>query len=543
MYHKVLHLALFGIPEEIAHALRNMAPYPRFEHDIASFPAFDEESFAECDIAFIDAGAWERATGSPLMPGRDLAAATTSLAQGHENRFWAVVVLATKEQSAAWGSDDFAAITHLWTTPLSSAEALFRFDGLQHEAQMRSDLLLSKNYFSTLIDSMPNMVWVKSNDGTHMDVNDFFCSVVEKPKEDVIGKGHNYIWNLPPDDTESAAVCAESEQQAIQAGVTSEFKEQIVTSRGMRMLTTYKTPLYDEDGSVMGTIGIAEDITELDNIRLENSLLLDSLPLAVIVEDEDETIMNINATTEEYFQRKKEDSVGMNFSAWRRITFGEELARIREEHESAELFLDRGGIQRLMYMRKAPILDVFGNSTGQVRIYSDMTAQRELEQQALINARTDYLTGLFNRRYFYEHLDDYDESLSVAIAIFDLDNFKGVNDTMGHAIGDHVLILMANILQEVFPDALVIRWGGDEFVVAMFDIPDVEVMRERVQKALDLVLERSSAPDEPWKIRGSAGIAFSSTVPNPIDPLMQRADSALYEVKKSGKGTIHISEG
>ena len=133
-----------------------------------------------------------------------------------------------------------------------------------------------------------------------------------------------------------------------------------------------------------------------------------------------------------------------------------------------------------------------------------------------------------------------DESLSVAIAIFDLDDFKCVNDTMGHAIGDHVLILVADVLSEVFPDSLVIRWGGDEFVVAMFDIESVDVMRDRAQHALDLFVTRSSEPGEPWRIYGTAGIAFSSCVPNPIDPLVQRADSALYAAKEAGKGTVFV---
>lgn len=542
MYHKTLHIALFGTTEEVTHALRGQVPFRCFEHDFSFYPAFDAEAFAQCDIAVIDASAWQAARGSELSPARDLAPLTEALRAQHENRFWAVIVIASKEQSASWDEEDFAALSCLWAAPLSQAEAAFHFRSVQQAAQTRSDLLLSENYFNTLIDSMPNMVWVKRVDGTHLKVNDFFCSVVEKTKEDVVGQGHNYIWGLPPEDTESAAVCAESEQQAILAGKTCEFEEQVVTNRGKRMLITYKTPLYDEDGSVMGTIGTADDITELDNIRFENNLLLDSLPLAVIVEDNDEVITNINATTEEYFRQTKEDTVGMDFSAWRKRAFGEELARIREKYESAELVLDHDGVQRLMYMRKAPILDVFGNPTGQVRIYSDMTAQRELEQRALLNARTDYLTGLFNRRYFYEHLDDYDEALSVAIALFDLDDFKRVNDTMGHAIGDHVLILVGEVLSEVFPDSLVIRWGGDEFVVATFNIESAEVMRERAQRALDLFVERSSAPGEPWKVYGSAGIAFSETVPNPIDPLVQRADSALYQAKGASKGTVCVAD-
>ncbi|WP_251198405.1 sensor domain-containing diguanylate cyclase [Anaerotardibacter muris] len=542
MYHKTLHISLFGTSDEVNAAIRATEPLRCFTHDIVAFPAFDAHAFARCDIAIIDARAWQEATGEPLMPARDLAAATEALKQAHGDRFWAVVAIAPKELTNTWSQEDFSVLSLLWSAPLSSAEAAFQFSALQRAAQTRSDLILSETYFNTLINSMPSMVWVKRVDGTHLKVNDFFCSVVNKAKEDIEGQGHNYIWNLPPEDTESAEMCAETERQAIAAGETREFEEQVESDRGRRLLITYKTPLYDEDGSVMGTIGTADDVTELDNLRYENDILLNSLPLAVIVEDKDETILNINATTEVYFQQTRENTVGMNFSAWRRIAFGEELARIREKHESAELFLDRGGIQRLMYMRKAPIRDVFGNRTGQVRIYSDMTELRQLEQQAMLNARTDYLTGLFNRRYFYEHLDDFDESSSAAIAIFDLDNFKDVNDTLGHAIGDHVLILVSEVLQEVFPDSQVIRWGGDEFVVAMFGIDDVDVMRERAQRALELFEARSTEPGEPWKICGSCGIAFSPTIPNPIDPLVQRADAALYDAKNAGKGVVRVSE-
>lgn len=72
MYHKTLHIALFGTTEEVTNALRSQAPFRCFEHDFSFYPSFDADAFAQCDIAVIDASAWQVACGSELSPARDL---------------------------------------------------------------------------------------------------------------------------------------------------------------------------------------------------------------------------------------------------------------------------------------------------------------------------------------------------------------------------------------------------------------------------------------------------------------------------------------
>ena len=101
-------------------------------------------------------------------------------------------------------------------------------------------------------------MWYKSEDGIHHKVNDAFCATVNKTKEQVQGRGHAYIWDVEADDP----ACIESERQVMAAKSTIVSEETVQTSDGTRLLTTYKSPLYNIDGSVMGTVGVGIDVTQ-----------------------------------------------------------------------------------------------------------------------------------------------------------------------------------------------------------------------------------------------------------------------------------------
>lgn len=96
-------------------------------------------------------------------------------------------------------------------------------------------------------------------------------------------------------------------------------------------------------------------------------------------------------------------------------------------------------------------------------IYRDMTEEYLLEQQLSNNSNTDYLTGLYNRRYFYEYYTDLRKYQQVSILYVDLDHFKAVNDTYGHQVGDEALRISAEVLKKMFPNDLIARLGGDDF--------------------------------------------------------------------------------
>lgn len=176
----------------------------------------------------------------------------------------------------------------------------------------------------------------------------------------------------------------------------------------------------------------------------------------------------------------------------------------------------------------------------------DITAQKEAELSLQHMAYHDTLTGLPNRAMFEEHLDlavararRYDRS--VAVLFMDLDGFKDVNDSMGHAAGDELLCVVASRLREATRDTdLVARLGGDEFLVLLADLPDdrgaspdavVQAVADRVGVA---VAKPVSLRDRTVEITISVGSSVFPFEARDVEDLMSRADAAMYAYKRRG---------
>lgn len=144
----------------------------------------------------------------------------------------------------------------------------------------------------------------------------------------------------------------------------------------------------------------------------------------------------------------------------------------------------------------------------------------------------DSLTGLYNRRYFYEILNmefkriRRDNSF-ISLLFIDVDNFKRINDTYGHKYGDHVLIKLSNILKREIRDVdIVSRWGGEEFIVALHDT-DIDGSR--------IVAERLRMAVEKQKFQSNITISIGVTATDgstSVEKLVGLADDALYKAKE-----------
>lgn len=535
MYRKTLHINLFGVSGPLVAALQNIVPLERFSHELVALDDWDDDAFLAGDIVIADAALLEKAHGAS-RPSRALKTLSSQRCQQRGESFSAFVIVADAGTLATWDADDYALVDAAWIAPLDETRLAFEFARLQREALLASDLRLARTYLDTTIDSTPELIWFKDARGSHLKVNDAFCSTVEKTKQQVEGRGHYYIWDITPEEYATGEyVCLESEDETMEAGRTCLFDEQVKTKRGMRQFKTYKSPLFDEDGRTMGTVGIAHDVTDLGNIATELDILINALPFSVVIEDADGIILNANRETETYFKVDRHRIVGWNIRDWRRIVFGDDLAQQREIHEDSEFEAAIDGEHKVFEMNKTPIVDVFDNKTGQMRIYRDVTEARRLEERAVMNARTDYLTGLYNRRYFYEYLEERDHTEPLSLVALDLDNFKDINDRYGHAVGDEVLLKVGVLLREFFPDGLAIRWGGDEFVVAEFGLSEICELRTRAEALLKKLFDDSSADKRPNPLTGSIGIATTKSPTLSIDELIRRSDEALYRAKRAGK--------
>lgn len=534
MYRKTLRINLFGIEPPVEEALRRAAPLDRFEHAVEAFPALEAEAFCSCDIAVVDLRLFANAPGG-ARPSRCLADLMARRRMRLDTFYSAVAVVADAAEAACWTPEDYGAFDALWTRPLDATRVAFELARLQRSAKRDADLSLAQQYLDTAIDSIPELVWFKDARGAHLKVNDAFCETVGKTKDQVEGRGHYYIWDITPDEyAQGEFVCLESEEETMRSSTTLLFDEQVKTKSGMRQFKTYKSPLIDYDGTVMGTVGVAHDVTDLGNIRTELEIFIDSMPYAVVVLDNEGAIVNINERAEDYFDVKRERVVGGDFDRWRRIVLGDAVVDANDFEDSSFFTASIRGEPKTFEVNERAILDVFGNATGVLRIYRDVTNERKLEQRVIAAARTDYLTGLYNRRYFYEHVEEHRGSRPVTLITFDLDDFKDINDRYGHAAGDAALGMTAKTLREAFPDGFVVRWGGDEFVVALMGERSIERTEATVRALLADLARESAADGSAWAVTASAGIAATDDPALPIDALIRKSDEALYRAKRDG---------
>ncbi len=176
-----------------------------------------------------------------------------------------------------------------------------------------------------------------------------------------------------------------------------------------------------------------------------------------------------------------------------------------------------------------------------VATYEDVTERRQAEAKIMHMARHDALTNLPNRVLFKDKMEQaLARGDQLAVMFLDLDRFKGVNDSLGHSIGDALLCAVTERLQRVVSEAdTVARLGGDEFAIVQ--------SRASPTDASELAAQIIDALVEPFDVRGhqvvigtSIGIALAPADGTEPDQLLRNADMALYRAKAEGRGTFHF---
>jgi diguanylate cyclase (GGDEF)-like protein len=166
----------------------------------------------------------------------------------------------------------------------------------------------------------------------------------------------------------------------------------------------------------------------------------------------------------------------------------------------------------------------------------------ELEQLAL----TDSLTGLYNRRHFFNLSSrEFERAMrhetSLAAVMIDLDHFKRVNDTHGHAAGDQVLRAIARLCMERLRRIDIIgRYGGEEFAVVMPDTDLNDAIQAAARLGEMIAAEKIMLPQGELRVTASLGVAlFERDMPN-LETLLDHADQAMYAAKKAGRNRVEV---
>ncbi|RKQ29649.1 sensor domain-containing protein [Oceanobacillus halophilus] len=183
---------------------------------------------------------------------------------------------------------------------------------------------------------------------------------------------------------------------------------------------------------------------------------------------------------------------------------------------------------------------------GVVVNYRDITELKLVQEEAEYLAYHDFLTGLPNRRFFEEKLQKQLETCKenkkrLAVLFVDLDNFKSINDTLGHESGDRLLIKVAHVLKRSVPkNGMISRWGGDEFIIMLPNIKHDEEIYNTATSIKSSLKETISINQYELNITGSIGISSFPESGEDIDSLLRTADLAMYLTKERGKGDFYI---
>lgn len=184
------------------------------------------------------------------------------------------------------------------------------------------------------------------------------------------------------------------------------------------------------------------------------------------------------------------------------------------------------------------------------RINYEVRKNDDLIRREFRTAMTDKLTGLANRHYFeqklkeeVEYANEYDSVLNVLL--FDLDNFKGFNDTYGHLSGDKLLMLFSDIIRKCIRRTdIPVRYGGEEFLILIRDL-DIIIAKsvgDRIRRQLEKQRIFIDSADGRQKVTASCGVAQYPTHSNNIKDVIEKADQALYYAKSIGKNIVVMAD-
>ncbi|WP_017293374.1 GGDEF domain-containing response regulator [Geminocystis herdmanii] len=319
-------------------------------------------------------------------------------------------------------------------------------------------------------------------------------------------------------------------------------------------------------------IEIALHKYQIDQKLKENTkwlaTILNSMSDGVIVTDSEGYITFLNSTAEKITGWSYKSAINQPITSILNIinedtkkNLDSFLIDIIESGESTNLpdqtsLINKYGMEIPISDRISPLnenveIEIYKNfmaeSKGSVFIIRDDTERRIEYRQLKRQASYDFLTNVANRMWFIERLTDAIKRVEsnpkylYAVLFLDLDNFKTINDQLGHWTGDQLLIEVANrLLQLVRSNDTVARFGGDEFAILLENInnfEEVEKVTQRIQEDLKVCF---TIRENTVCTNASIGVVFSSIDYDNVEGVMKDADTAMYEAKKKGKGRYEI---
>jgi diguanylate cyclase (GGDEF)-like protein len=202
-----------------------------------------------------------------------------------------------------------------------------------------------------------------------------------------------------------------------------------------------------------------------------------------------------------------------------------------------DITLPGGAWRRALFSLRA-LLRQSGEVSGAIICALDITDSARARQELEKRATYDNLTGCHNRSSIMDALQRAlarEDTPGTGVVYVDLDKFKPVNDTLGHAAGDELLVLVAERLKQVSRDTDVVgRLGGDEFLIVLGDVPDTDTAMRVADRIGEVIADTFELTCGSAEVSASIGVACSNGVPIGSEELVKLADGAMYRSKQAG---------
>ena len=334
-----------------------------------------------------------------------------------------------------------------------------------------------------------------------------------------------------------------------------------VTKQGNQItIDWHNSALLDDEGEVLYVIGTGLDVTQQlqDQEALQISAVAFETQEAMVVTDGGGSILKVNKAFEDITGYSLNEVEGQNMGILKSGRHGEVFYKklwksvdekgywqgeIWNRRKNGDVFPEWLRITRVLG-NDNQVINYIGN-------FSDISQRKKIEQELEFLAFYDAVTQLPNRRLFTDRLEQaiykhQTSSENLSVMFVDLDNFKQINDTFGHAFGDKLLIEFSRVIKDIMPDSVTIsRFGGDEFVLLFSELSDNKdtaafQSEQMAEVLLDSLTSGLNIGEHNVYISSSIGITVSDCIDDTVSTLLMQADTAMYQAKEMGKNTFRF---
>ena len=407
-------------------------------------------------------------------------------------------------------------------------------------------------FLNTLINTIPDLVWLKDPDGVYLACNARFESYFGSKEQDIVGKSaYDFL------DRKMADLYCNRDRMVVNSGKAVINEDWLPIAEGdCGLFETIRTPMRDNEGKLIGVLGIARDITERkraeENLRITASVF-DNSQDGIVITDADNRIIDVNPAFTRITGYTRNEVLGKNPSLlksgchsaafyaelWQTLrNEGAWRGEIWNRRKSGEIYAELLSI--------SAIRDENNQTQRHVAIFSDISHFKAYEEELSRIAHYDALTGIPNRVLLADRMKQamaqtVRDGSMMAVCYLDLDGFKAVNDTLGHEAGDHVLIEVANRIKGAIRggDTLA-RLGGDEFVILLLKLERDGECVETLDRLLQVISGPIVTKGRSIVVGASIGVSIYPLDDGEVDTLLRHADQAMYVAKHSGKNRFHI---